>query len=156
MNEWLLHNGNRLPTGLDRTMVSLFPLPRFTLIAIYRPLVNDGPIANTPGAPQCEDTPDEEPTVAQQSDLTYTPDPTNAKPHAKGVGVENVEGKVYGQPTGLYKKHQKYSEIWNPSHLLKSRTSLWEGWIIQPTNTNIDHSTSEVGTGPLKHQLIPI
>jgi hypothetical protein len=32
------------------------------------------------------------------------------------VGLENVGGKAYGKATGLYNKHRKYSEQWNPCH----------------------------------------
>jgi hypothetical protein len=34
--------------------------------------------------------------------------------------VEHAEGKEYGKATGLYNKHCKYSERWNPWHPLQS------------------------------------
>jgi hypothetical protein len=34
--------------------------------------------------------------------------------------VENTGGKAYGKATGLYNKHQKYSEQWNQWHSFQS------------------------------------
>jgi hypothetical protein len=34
--------------------------------------------------------------------------------------VEDAEGKAYGKATGLYNKHRKYSEQWNPWHTIRS------------------------------------
>jgi len=36
------------------------------------------------------------------------------------LGEENAGGKAYGNATGLYNKHRKYSEQWNPSHPFQS------------------------------------
>jgi hypothetical protein len=75
---------------------------------------------NVPGAPPPEDTPNEEPIDPQKPDLTCTPDPTRTRAHRQVVGVENAGGKVYGIATGLYNKHLKYSEQWNPRHSFQS------------------------------------
>jgi hypothetical protein len=42
------------------------------------------------------------------------------KAHRLVVGVENVGGKAYGKGTGLYNKHCKHSEQWNPWHPVQS------------------------------------
>jgi len=81
---------------------------------------NDLTIANVPGAPPPEDTPDEETTDPQTPDLTCTPSPTKTKAHRQVVGVEHVGGKTYGKATGLYNKHHKYSAQWNPWHPFQS------------------------------------
>jgi hypothetical protein len=52
--------------------------------------------------------------------LTCTPDPTKTKAHRQVVGVEIVEGRAYGEATGLYNKHRKYSEEWNQWHPFQS------------------------------------
>jgi len=78
------------------------------------------PIDNAPGAPPPEDTPDEETIDPQKPDLTCSPDPTKTRAHGQMVGVENVGGKAYGKVTGLYNKHHKYSEQWNPWHPFQS------------------------------------
>jgi len=69
---------------------------------------------NVPGAPPAEDIPNEETIDPQKPDLTWTPDPTKTGVHSQVVGVQNAGGKAYGKATGLYNKHQKYSEQWNP------------------------------------------
>jgi len=81
---------------------------------------NNPPIDNVPGAPPPEDTPDEETIDPQKPDLTCTPDPTKTRAHRQVVGVENARGKAYGKATGLYNKHRKYSEQWNPWHPFQS------------------------------------
>jgi len=63
-------------------------------MAIDKLSINHLLIANVPGAPPPEDTPDEEPIDLQQSDLTCTADPTKTKAHGQVVGVENVGGKA--------------------------------------------------------------
>ena len=83
-------------------------------MAIDKLSINDLLIDNVPGAPPPEDTPNEELIDLQQSDLTCTPDPTKTKAHRQVVRVENAWGKAYGKATGLYNKHQKCSEQWNP------------------------------------------
>jgi len=40
--------------------------------------------------------------------------------HRQVVGVENAGGRAYGKATGLYNKHHKYSEQWNPWHPFQS------------------------------------
>src|SRR5882757_6166875 len=85
-------------------------------MAVNKLSINDLLIDNVPGAPPPEDTPNEEPIDPQQPDLTCTPDPTKTKTHRQVVGVENAGGKAYGKATGLYNKHRKYSEQWNPWH----------------------------------------
>jgi len=81
---------------------------------------NDLLLDNVPGAPPPKDTPNEEPIDPQQPDLTCTPDPTKTKVDRQVVGVENAGGKAYGKATGLYNKHRKYSEQWNPWHPFQS------------------------------------
>jgi len=85
-------------------------------MAIDKVPINDRLIDNVPGAPPPDDTPDEEPIEPQKPDLTCTPDPTKTKAHRQVVGLENAGGKAYGKATGLYNKHGKYSEQWNPWH----------------------------------------
>jgi len=67
-----------------------------------------------------EDTPDEETIDLQNPDLTCTPDPTKMRAYRQVVGVENAGEKAYGKVTGLYNKHPKYSEQWNPWHSFQS------------------------------------
>jgi hypothetical protein len=83
-------------------------------VAIDKLSIHDLLLDNVLGAPPPEDTPNEEPIDPQQPDPTWTPDPTKTKAHRQVVGVENTGGKAYGKATGLYNKHQKYSEQWNP------------------------------------------
>jgi len=98
------------------------------------------PIDNVPGAPPPEDTPDEETIDPQKPDLTCTPDPTNARAHRQVVGVENAGGKAYGKATGLYNKHCKYSEQWNPWHPVQSAHDFQQAQSFsQQTKTWIDH-----------------
>jgi len=89
-------------------------------MAIDKLSINDLLIDNLPGAPPPEDTPNKESIHPQQPDLTSTPDPTKTMAHRQVVGVENAGGKAYGKATGLYNKHRKYSEQWNPWHPLWS------------------------------------
>ena len=97
-------------------------------------------IDNLTGAQAPEDTPDKETIDPQKPDLTCTPDPTKTRAHRQVVGVENVGGKEYGKATGLYNKHRKYSEQWNPWHPFRSAQDIqqaqsfsWETkmWIDQ-------------------------
>jgi len=89
-------------------------------MAIDKVPMNDRLIDNVLGAPPPEDTPNEEPIDPQQPDLTCTPDPTTTKAHRQVVGLENMGGTAYGKATGLYNKHRKYSEQWNPCHPFRS------------------------------------
>jgi hypothetical protein len=75
---------------------------------------------NVPGAPPPEDSLNEEPVNPQQPDLTCTLDPTQTKAHMPVVGVENVRAKAYGNASGFYNQHWKYSEQWNPWYLFRS------------------------------------
>jgi hypothetical protein len=55
------------------------------------------------------------------------------------VGVENVGGKAYGKATGLYNKHRKYSEQWNPWHPFRSAHDLQQAQLFsQQMKTWID------------------
>jgi len=100
---------------------------------------NDRLIDNVPGAPPPQDTPNEEPIDPQQPDLTCTPDPTKTKAHRQEVGVENAGGKAYGKVTGLYDKHRKYSEQWNPWHPFRSAYYFQQAQLFsQQTKTWID------------------
>jgi len=89
-------------------------------MAIDKLSINDILIDNVAGAPPPEDTPHEEPIDPQQPDLTCTPDPTKTKAYRQVVGVENAARKAYGKVPGLYNKHRKYSEQWNPWHPFRS------------------------------------
>jgi hypothetical protein len=82
--------------------------------------INDLLSDNVPVAPPPDDTPNEDTIDPQSPDLSYTPDPTKTNVHRQVVGVENVVGKAYGKATGLYNKHQKLSERWNPWHPFRS------------------------------------
>jgi len=117
MNEGLLPDGILSPAGWDRPEPSWFYFSRCTWMAIdeLSQLIHL-PMDNVPGAPPSEDTPDEETIDPQKPDLTCTPDPTKTRAHRQVVGVENAGGKAYGKATGLYNKHRKYSEQWNPWH----------------------------------------
>jgi hypothetical protein len=79
-------------------------------MAIDKLSIQDLLIANVPGAPPPEDTPNDEPSGSQQPNLTCTPDPTLRKAHWQVIGVENAWGKAYGNATVLYNKHRKYLE----------------------------------------------
>jgi len=85
-------------------------------MAIDKLSINNLLIDNILGVPPPEDTPNNKPINPHQPDLTCTPDLTKRKAHRQIVGVENVGGKAYGKATGLYNKHRKYSEQWNPWH----------------------------------------
>jgi len=116
MNEGLLPNWILPPAGFPHPEPSWFDYSRCTWMAIDKLSINDLLLDNVPGAPPPEDTPNEEPIDPQQPDLTCTPDPNKTKAHRQVVGVENVGGKAYGKATGLYNKHRRYSEQWNPWH----------------------------------------
>jgi hypothetical protein len=90
------------------------------LNAIDKLSIYDLLLDNVPGAPPPDDTPNEEPINPQQPDLTCTPDPTKTKAHREVVRLENAGGKAYGKATGLYNKHRKYSEQWNPWYPFRS------------------------------------
>jgi len=68
--------------------------------------------------------------------------------HRQVVGVENARGKAYGKATGLYNKHRKYSEQWNPWHSLQSAHDLQQAqsfsqqtkmWIDQHLRGGLDN-----------------
>jgi len=108
-------------------------------MAIDKLPINDRLIDNVPGAPPPEDTPNENPIDPHQPDLTCTPDPTKTKAHRQVVGLENVGGKAYGKATGLYNKHRKYSEQWNPWHPFQSAHDFQQAQSFsQQTKTWID------------------
>jgi len=97
------------------------------------------PIDNVPGGPPPEDTPDEDTIDPHKPDLTCTPDPTKTRDHRQVVGVENTGGKAYGNATGLYNKHRKYSEQWNPWHPFHSAHDFQQAQSFsQQTKTWID------------------
>jgi hypothetical protein len=55
------------------------------------------------------------------------------------VGVDNASGTAYGQPTGLYNKHQKYSEQWNLRHPFRSAHNFQHDYsLTQQTDMWID------------------
>jgi len=139
MNEGLLPNGILPPAGWDHPEPSWFDYSRCTWMVIDKLPINDRLIDNIPGAPPSEDTPDEEPIDPQKPDLTCTPDPTKQKAHRQVVGLENAGGKAYGKATGSYIKHRKYSEQWNPWHLVRSADDFRQAQSFsQETKTWID------------------
>jgi hypothetical protein len=94
---------------------------------------------NIPGEPPPENTPDEETIYPQKPDLTCTPNPTKTKTHRQVVGVANAGGKAYGKATGLYNKHRKDSEQWNPWHPFPSAQNLQQiKSLSQQTKTWLD------------------
>jgi len=117
MNERLLPNRILPSAGWDHPDQSWFDYSRCTWMAIDKLSINDILINNLQGVPPPPvDTPTKESIDTQPPDLTYTSDPTRTQAHSQVVGVENVGGKAYGTATGLYNKHHKYSEQWNPWH----------------------------------------
>jgi hypothetical protein len=105
--------------------------------------INDRLIDNVPGAPPPEDPLNKEPIDPQQSDLTCTPDQTKIKAHMQVVGLENAGGTAYGKATGLYDKHRKYSEQWNPWHPFQSAHDFRQAQSLsQQTKTWIDQHLS--------------
>jgi len=116
MNEGLLRNRILPPASWDHPELSWFDYIRCTCMAIDKLSIDNLLIDNVPGAPPPEDTRNEEPIDPQQPDLTCTPDPTMRKAHWQVVGVENAGVKAYRNATGLYNKHRKYLEQWNPWH----------------------------------------
>jgi hypothetical protein len=55
------------------------------------------------------------------------------------VGVENTRGKAYAKATGLYNKHRKDSELWNPWHPFQSAHDFQQAQSFsQQTKTWID------------------
>jgi len=109
-------------------------------MAIDKLSINDLLIDNVPGAPKPEDTPNEVPIDPLQPDLTCTPDPTKTTAHTQVVGVEIAGGTGYGKATGLYNKHRKYSEQWNPCHPFWSANDFQQAQSFsQQTKTWIDH-----------------
>jgi hypothetical protein len=105
--------------------------------------IKDQLLQNLLGAPPPDDTPNEEPIDHQKPDLTCTPDPTKTKAHRQGVGVEHAGGKAYGKATGLYNKHRKYSERWNPWHPFRSAHDFQQAQSFsQQTKTRIEQHLS--------------
>jgi len=139
MNEGLLPNGILPRAGWDHPESSWFDYSRCTWMAIDKLPIKDRLIHNVPGAPPPEDTPNKEPIDSQQPDLTCTPDPTKTKAHRQVVGLGNVGGTAYGKATGLYNKHRKYSEQWNPLHPFRSAHDFEQAQSFsQQTKTWID------------------
>ena len=101
-------------------------------MAIDKQSINDLLIDNVPGAPPPEDTPNEESIDPQQPELTCTPDPTKTKAHRQVVGVKNAGGKAYGNATGLYNKHRKFSAQWNPWHSFRSSYNFQQAQSLSP------------------------
>ena len=108
-------------------------------MAIDKLSINDLLLDNVPGAPPPEDTPNVEPIDPQHPDLTCTPDLTKTKAHRHVVAVENAGGNAYGKATGLFNKHRKYSEQWNPWHPFRSAHDSQQAQSFsQQTKTLID------------------
>jgi len=156
MNEGLLPNGILQPASWDHPEPTWYDYIWCTGMAISKLSTNDRLLDNIPGAPPPpEDTPNEEHIDPQQLDLTCTADPTKAKAHRQVVGVENAGGKGYGKATGLYSKHRKYSEQWNPWHPFESAHDFQQVQSFsQQTETWIDQHYRR--TGQLWNQIIPI
>jgi hypothetical protein len=105
MNEGLLPNWIVPPASWDHPVPSWFDNNWCTSMAIDKLPINNPLIANAPGAPPPEDSPNEEPIDPQQPDLTCTPDRTKTKAHRYIVGRENAGGTACGKATGLYNKY---------------------------------------------------
>ena len=120
MNEWPLPYQILPPAGFPHAEPSWFDYSRCTWMALDKLPIHDLLRNNVPGAPPPDDTPNEEPIDPSQPDLTCTPDPMMRKTHWHGVEVENTGGQAYGKATGLYNKHRKCSEQWNPWHPFRS------------------------------------
>jgi len=129
MNEGLLPNGYLPPAGFPHPEASWLNYSRCTSIAIEKLPVNDLLLDNVVGAPPPEVTPKEEYIDSQQPDLTCSTYPIQTKAHTQVVGVEIAGGNVYGEVTGLYNKHQTYTEQWNPWHL------FWSAYNFQHTQS---------------------
>jgi hypothetical protein len=78
--------------------------------------INDLLKGNVPGVPPPEDTPDDKHKDPHQPHRPCTPDPTMTKANRHVVGVDNSSRPGHIKATGLYNKHQKQSEQWNPCH----------------------------------------
>ena len=53
--------------------------------------------------------------------------------------MDNVGGKAYGKATGLYNKHRKYSEQWNPWHPFRSTNNFQQAQLFRhQTKSRID------------------
>jgi len=148
MNEGLLPNEILPPAGWDHHEPSWFGYSRCTWMAIDKLPINDWLVDNVPGTPPPDDNPNEEPIDPQQPDLTCTPDPTKTKAHWQVVGLENVGGTAYGKATGLYNKHRKDSEQWNPWHPFRSAHKFQQAqsfsnqtktWIDQHLRRGLDN-----------------
>ena len=139
MNEGLIPNRILPPAGILHPEPSRIDYSRCTSMAIDKLSINDLLIDNVPGAPPPEDTSNEEQIDPHRPDLTCTPDPTKTKAHRQVVGVENAGGKGCGKATGLYNKHRKYSEEWNPLHSFRSTHDFQQAHLFsQQTKTWID------------------
>jgi len=81
-------------------------------------------------------------------DQASTFDPANRKVFGEIVGVGNASGKVYGKATGLYSKHCKYSEQWNPWHSCQFAHNFQQAQLgILPTEMWLDwHLWYHTGT----------
>jgi len=72
-------------------------------------------------------------------DLTSTRDPTVTNANSRVIAVDNVGGSIYGKATGLYNKHCKYSEQWNPLHPFQSAHDFQRAkWFRPQTQMWID------------------
>jgi len=59
--------------------------------------------------------------------------------HRQVVEVDKAAGKAYGKATGLYNKHRKYSEQWNPWHPFQSAHDFQQAYSFsQQTKMWID------------------
>jgi len=130
--------------------------------------MNDILIDNIPGAPPPEVTPTEGRIEPKVPDPTCTPVPTNTNTHRQVDGVENARGQAYGKATGLYNKHRKCSDHWNPSHpfrsahdfhLAQSFSQQTKTWIDQhprrgPDNFKIESFQSEDTLQKLLSELV--
>jgi len=116
MNERVVPNRILPPAGFPHSVISWFEYSRSTWVVIEKLSIKDLLIDNFVFASPPEDTPNKEPISPQQPDLDCTSNPTKTTTLTPAVGVEYAGGKAYGKATGLYNKHRKYSEQWNPRH----------------------------------------
>jgi len=111
------------------------------------------PIDNEPGVPLPGDTPDKETMDRRKPGLTCTTDQKKTNDDRQVVGVENAGGKAYGKATGVYNKHRKYSEQWNPWHPFRLAYHCQHGqsfnqqmliWIDQHLRGELDNFNIEL------------
>jgi len=143
MNGGLLLNGILPPAVWDHPELSWFDYSRCTWMASNKLSNNNRLTVNVLCAPPPAGSTNEEPRDSQQPEHTCTPHPPKIKVLGQVVGVENVGGTAYGKATGLYNKHRKYSDHWNPWHPFQSTHDIQHAQLFsQQTNGRMDQDHS--------------